>query len=116
MLPHAICRTAEHGASPSYHLLLREELRTIEAFYLSQTDVFVKVVVLKQTSSEIIDFVARRLAGIGTDLLLVLQPVTHTLSAFPPGWQQLFRLMDVAARHLSQVRIIPQVHKLLGLA
>jgi organic radical activating enzyme len=105
----------EHGASPSYHLLLREELRTIEAFYLSQTDIFVKVVVLKQTSSEMIDFVAQRLAGISTDLLLVLQPVAHTLSAVPADGRQLFRLMDVAARHLSQVRIIPQVHKLLGL-
>jgi len=106
----------EHGASPAYHLLLREELRTIEAFCLSQTDVFVKIIVLKQTSSEMIDFVAQRLAGISTDLLLVLQPVTHTLRAVSPDGDQLFRLMDVAARHLSQVRIIPQVHKLLGLA
>jgi organic radical activating enzyme len=106
----------EHSASPFYQLLLREELRTIETFYLSQTDVFVKVVVLKQTSSEMIDFVAQRLASISTDLLLVLQPVTRTLRAVPPDGRQVFRLMDIAARHLSQVRIIPQVHKLLGLA
>jgi organic radical activating enzyme len=106
----------EHGASPTYDLLLREELRTVQAFYLSQTEVFVKVVVLKQTSSEMIEFVAQRLAEISTDLLLVLQPVTQTNRAVPPDSVQLFWLMDVAARHLSQVRIIPQVHKLLGLA
>jgi organic radical activating enzyme len=81
----------EHGASPTYDLLLREELRTIQEFYLSQTDVFIKVVVLKQ-------------------------PVTHTLRAVPPDSSELFQMMDVAARHLSQVRIIPQMHKLLGLA
>ncbi len=106
----------EHGASPTYDLLLREELRTIQEFYLSQTDVFIKVVVLKQTSSEMIAFVAQRLAEISTDLLLVLQPVTHTLHAVPPDSSELFQMMDVAARHLSQVRIIPQMHKLLGLA
>jgi len=106
----------EHSASPTYDLLLREELRTIQEFYLSQTDVFIKVVVLKQTSSEMIEFVAQRLAEISTDLLLVLQPVTHTLRAVPPASGELFQMMDVAARHLSQVRIIPQVHKLLGMA
>ena len=106
----------EHGASPTYNLLLREELRTIQEFYLSQIDVFVKVVVLEQTSSEMIEFVAQRLAAISTDLLLILQPVTHTMRAVPPDSGDLLQMMDVAARHLSQVRIIPQVHKLLGLA
>ena len=106
----------EHGASPTYDLLLREELRTIQEFYLSQIDVFVKVVVLKQTSSETIEFVAQRLAAISTDLLLVLQPVTHTMRTVPPDSGDLFQMMDIAARHLSQVRIIPQVHKLLGLS
>jgi 7-carboxy-7-deazaguanine synthase len=106
----------EHRASPTYHALLREELRTIEAFYLSQTDVFVKIVVLKQTSSEIIEFVAQRLAAISTNLLLVLQPVTRTHRVVPPGRRQLLQLMDIAARHLNQVRLIPQVHKLLRLA
>jgi hypothetical protein len=33
-----------------------------------------------------------------------------------PGSDQLFLIMDVAARHLNQVRTIPQVHKLLELA
>jgi len=106
----------EHGASPTYDLLFREELRTIQVFHHSQTDVFVKVVVLKQTSSEMIEFVARRLAEISADLLLVLQPVSRSPCAVPPDNAELFRMTDVAARHLSQVRIIPQMHKLLGLA
>ena len=66
----------EHRATATYDLLLREELRTIECFHNSQAHVFVKVVVLKETSSETIELVAQRLATIDNNLLLVLQPVT----------------------------------------
>ncbi|HYA33804.1 MAG TPA: 7-carboxy-7-deazaguanine synthase QueE [Candidatus Bathyarchaeia archaeon] len=104
----------EHNAKSNYDSLFQEELRSVEAFYRSQTDVFVKVVVLKQTTNATVDLVAQQLADIGTDVLLVLQPVSHLPSAEPDSGQ-LLQLMDVAAHHLKRVRVIPQMHKLLGL-
>jgi organic radical activating enzyme len=106
----------EHAATTTYDLLLREELRTIECFHNSQAYVFAKVVVLKETLSETIELVAQRLAAIDDDLLLVLQPVTPLFPAVPPDNGQLFRLLDVAAAYLNQVRVIPQMHRLLGIA
>jgi len=107
----------EHRATATYDLLLREELRTIECFHNSQAHVFVKVVVLKETSSETIELVAQRLATIDNNLLLVLQPVTPHSKILPPeDNDRLFRLMDAAAAHLNQVRVIPQMHRILGIA
>jgi organic radical activating enzyme len=106
----------EHRATATYELLLREELRTIECFHNSQASVFAKVVVLNETMSETIELVAQRLAAIDNNLLLVLQPVTPIFQAEPPDNSQLFRLMDAAAAYLNQVRVIPQMHGLLGIA
>jgi organic radical activating enzyme len=106
----------EHRATATYDLLLREELRTIECFHNSQAHAFAKVVVLKETLSETIELVAQRLATIDNNLLLVLQPVTPLFKTLSPDNSQLLRLMDAAAVHLNQVRVIPQMHRLLGIA
>jgi 7-carboxy-7-deazaguanine synthase len=105
----------EHRATAIYDLLLREELRTIACFHNSPAHVFAKIVVLKETTSETIEEVAERLAAVNDDLLLILQPVTPTIQAIQPDNSQLLRLMDVAAAYLNQVRVIPQIHVLLGI-
>jgi organic radical activating enzyme len=74
-----------------------------------------KVVVLKETSSEMIELVAQSLATIDDDLLLVLQPVTPIFQTQQPDSSQLLRLMDTAAAYLNQVRVIPQMHVQLGI-
>jgi len=106
----------EHRATATYDLLLNEELRTVKCFSDSPAYVFAKVVVLKETSSEMIELVAQRLATIDNNLLLVLQPVTPISQTAQPDNSQLLRLMDSAAAHLSQVRVIPQMHVQLGIA
>jgi organic radical activating enzyme len=121
-LKHSVCVAAcdiklpEHEATPTYKRLLREELRTIKFFYESQVDVFAKIVAMRETVSDTIECVAQRLAAIDSNLLLVLQPVTPISRLVPPHSNQLLQLMDAAARHLRQVRIIPQVHNKLGMA
>jgi organic radical activating enzyme len=120
-LKHAIqiaacdIKLPEHRATAIYDLLLREELRTIECFCNSPTYVFAKVVVLKETTNETIEEVAQHLAAIDEDLLLILQPITSTVPTVQPDNSQLLRLMDVAAAYLNQVRVIPQMHVLLGI-
>jgi organic radical activating enzyme len=105
----------EHGATSAYEQLFREELRTIKFFYKCQVDVFAKVVAMEETESEIIANVARHLAAIDSNLPLVLQPVAPIARLIPPESNQLLQLMDAAARYLRQVRVIPQVHKKLGI-
>jgi organic radical activating enzyme len=106
----------EHGATSAYEQLFREELRTIKFFHKAQVDVFAKVVAMEDTVSETIADVARRLAAIDSNLLLVLQPVAPISRLVPPESNRLLQLMDAAAKYLRQVRIIPQVHKKLGIA
>jgi organic radical activating enzyme len=106
----------EHRATETYDLLLNEELRTVKCFHNSPAYVFAKVVVLKETSSEMIELVAQRLATIDNNLLLVLQPVTPMSQTAQPDNSQLLRLMDIAAAYLNRVRVIPQMHVQLGIA
>ena len=58
---------------------------------------------------------ARLLAAVEPQTALVLQPVTATRPGIaPPPPRQMLDLQAVAKRHLSHVRIIPQVHRLGG--
>jgi hypothetical protein len=67
----------EHKATRTYDILFIEELRTVKCFHNSPAYVFAKIIVLKETSSEMVELVAQSLATLTTnDLLLVLQPVT----------------------------------------
>lgn len=81
-----------------------------------EKEVFVKIVVDRQTAVAEIDQAARLVAGVG-DILLVIQPVTHEGGSGRPGVSapQLLTLQERALSHLSDVRIIPQVHKMLDL-
>jgi hypothetical protein len=94
----------EHRATPTYNFLLSEELRTLKCFHNCPAYVFAKVVVRKETSSEMVEQVAQSLATIDDDLLLVLQPVTAIFQTLQPDNSQLLRLMDTAAAYLNQVR------------
>lgn len=105
----------EHKATPTYDLLLSEELRTVKCFHHSPAYVFAKVIVLKETSIETVELVAQSLATIDDDLLLVLQPVTPIFLTQKPDNSQLLRLMDTAAAYLNQVRVIPQMQVQLGI-
>ena len=78
-------------------------------------DVFVKIVVDDTTenwelikSCELISSVDRRIP-------LVLQPLTLDSGGVGIAPHRLLELQQIAARHLKQIRIIPQAHKFLGL-
>ncbi len=105
----------EHRATATYDVLLSEELRTVKCFCNSPAHVFVKVVVLKETSNEMIELVAQKLAAIDNNLLLVLQPVTPIFQTAQPENSQLLQLMDAAAAYLNRVRVIPQMQVQLGI-
>lgn len=79
-------------------------------------EVFVKVVVTKESkASEIIE-VSDVIAAFKPSLPLVLQPVTPGgVIKYRPSAEHILALHAVAKRKLENVRVIPQVHTLLGL-
>lgn len=106
----------EHKSSEDYVSLLNDELKTIKLFNDFGVAVFVKMIIMKETSKESLIPVLITLCKINPDLLLVLQPVTPSNKVHaPPSNQQLFELMDLAGNYLSHIRLIPQMHKKLKL-
>lgn len=79
-------------------------------------ELFVKIVVTKETTAKEIDTAAALIAGISEKIPLVLQPVTPagTIKHRPSG-EQLLAWQSVAKRKLKEVRVIPQVHRVLQL-
>ena len=76
-----------------------------------QKEVFVKVVVGGKTREEEFVQAVRLVAGIA-DLPLIIQPVTGSRFSKPSPGRLLF-LQERALEHLPDVRVIPQVHKIM---
>ncbi len=76
---------------------------------------FAKCVVTDESTAAEIERAARLIAGIDPHMALVLQPVTPPARDIrPPSPREALLLQTAAKRHLSHVRIIPQVHRLGG--
>ena len=78
----------------------------------SGTNIFVKAVVSSNTTDEEITHCCDIISPIDRHITLVIQPVTGPTTA---SGEHLMRLQDVAAAHLTDVRVIPQCHHILGL-
>ena len=78
-------------------------------------DVYVKVVVAAETRAEDVERAARMVAEIAPATLFVLQPVTPYGGCSAPTPARLLELQRLALRHLPDVRIIPQTHRMMDL-
>jgi len=82
---------------------------------LKDRNLFVKIVVLPGTESKTIEKVAKDLKNHDLDVPLILQPVTpHGEVKEKPNTKKILNLADTCGKYLSDVRIVPQVHKLTG--
>jgi organic radical activating enzyme len=81
-----------------------------------QGTVFIKTVVTAATEREEADRAFQALAAVDPGVLLVLQPVTGTCGVHPPGTELLLQLFEAAAGYFSEVRVMPQMHRALGIA
>lgn len=81
----------------------------------NKKEVFVKVVVSNNTPDEEIRTAASLIKSINQDIPLVLQPIAK-MGDFDnsPSLEKLFHLQDICACQISNVRIIPQIHKIVG--
>ncbi len=78
-------------------------------------DVYVKVVVAAETRAEDVEHAAHLVADIAPATLLILQPVTPYGGCTAPTPARLLELQRIALRHLSDVRVIPQTHRMMDL-
>ncbi len=74
----------------------------------------VKIVVAADTTDEELGRVAELVGTQRTQAPVVLQPVTPVRGIRPPTPSQLLQFQALLKRSLRDVRVIPQVHKLMG--
>ncbi len=81
----------------------------------SASEVFVKVIATDRTSAAELTAAAEVVASVGRDIPFVIQPVSAvSVGIRPPGAERLYELQTAALRVLRDVRVIPQVHRLMG--
>ncbi|MFA4029462.1 MAG: hypothetical protein GDYSWBUE_000460 [Candidatus Fervidibacterota bacterium] len=90
--------------------------RTLSLCRDAKCAVYVKLVVTPTTKPTEVRRVSKLIAGVDAQIPFVLQPVTPSGAIREkPSMDLLWRLARIAAQHLSDVRIIPQVHRMLKL-
>jgi 7-carboxy-7-deazaguanine synthase len=77
--------------------------------------VFVKIVLTDQATEEELEEVYAQIAAVDPACPVFLQPVTATAGVRPPGGLDLIRFRAIAMKRLRDVRVMPQIHKVLGL-
>ena len=93
----------------------KEHREFLETAFLKE--LFVKVVVGKETKIKELEEAAALVAEVDERIPFIIQPVTpHGLVKHRPDAQHLLAFHTAAKRKLKSVRVIPQVHKLMGLA
>lgn len=93
---------------------LKEQKEFLETAFLKE--VYVKVVVVPGTSVKEIDDAAKLVESVDPSIPLVIQPATPTNKIkHRPAIQELFALHTVAKKRLKTVRVIPQMHKVMGI-
>jgi len=100
----------EHRSTDEYDHLLGYELETIGIFHSRGVETFAKIIVLRETTIESIKRAIFGIEAIDSAIPLILQPATPV----DLDMGQLLGLMDFAGMHLSDIRIIPQMHRLIG--
>ncbi|MFC1571364.1 7-carboxy-7-deazaguanine synthase QueE [Candidatus Margulisiibacteriota bacterium] len=79
-------------------------------------EVFVKIVFSSESKAKEIMEAVALIAGVDEKIPLVLQPVTpHGPIKHRPHADQILAFQAIAKRSLTNVKVIPQTHKLLGL-
>jgi organic radical activating enzyme len=77
--------------------------------------IFVKCVVTNTTQLDEFEQVCCHISEIGSKIPFVVQPVTAVRGVESPSPEILLHLSSVAQRYVKDVRVIPQIHKLLKL-
>ena len=77
-------------------------------------DLYTKIVISAETTTEEFLTAVYMIASIPKDILLVLQPVTPFNKVEAASPDKLLSFQAMALKHLNDVRIIPQTHKIIN--
>lgn len=94
-----------------YFGLYEKALKTIEIF--KDKKCMIKIVVTDNLNEEKIEKIAKDIRKI-KDIPLILQPVTG-IKKKEKYLDKILKFSEIASEYLSDVRIIPQIHKILGM-
>ena len=78
-------------------------------------DLYVKMVLTSETTAEEFLSAVELIAGINSEILLILQPVTPVKNVKAVSAEKILLLQTVALRKIKNVRVIPQAHKFINL-
>ena len=92
--------------------LFKEHQRFMEI--AKNKDLYIKIVITGETTQEEFLMAIKIVADVSKDILLILQPVTPVGSVKPAAIEQLLSFQALALKYLSDVRIIPQTHKMMN--
>ncbi len=82
--------------------------------YKNCSSVYVKLVIAREVKLPVLAAVARMIAGVNCEIPLILQPVSAKSEDIPSDSVLSFYQWELSCV-LSEVRILPQLHKLIGL-
>lgn len=82
--------------------------------YSTQKEVFVKIVVNKDTNLHDLQNACELIARVNPSILTILQPVTQTRGIQTPKSKQLLEWQSLLLKRLVNVRVIPQTHVFIG--
>lgn len=81
-----------------------------------ESDLFVKKVVLKETSVNDLKKLAEAISEADKDIPFIIQPVTpHNKIKHGPGEKEIMKFYNITKKYLNDVRVIPQAHRMMGL-
>ncbi|MBS7288156.1 MAG: 7-carboxy-7-deazaguanine synthase [Candidatus Freyarchaeota archaeon] len=117
LLDYCCCDIKDESANAAddWRKLVELELETIRILSDSGVAIFAKVVVTSNTKLENIEWYSRELSRL--DCPMCIQPVTPKNGYYPPSFQQLCALTELAARYLGSenISISIQAHKFLDI-
>lgn len=77
--------------------------------------VYVKIVIDTQVTMEEIEDAVKIIASVDNNIPLILQPVTPIGDIAPPNIDTLLDLQRICMNEIKDVRVMPQIHKIMGL-
>lgn len=80
----------------------------------AQKKLFVKLVVVKETTKEELVEAGELVREVSRRIAMILQPVKPLGGAEPPDGRRLIEMADELGEIVKEVRVIPQIHPILG--
>ncbi len=85
-----------------------------ECLELARGKIYVKVLVDDETASDELERAADLVREVSPEIPVFLQPITNSSGQITLRSSTLDRLHALARRHVADVRVVPQTHKMLG--